>query len=254
MNLLGIDLETTGLNPDKDKIIEIGYVLWDWQRSMPLRVVNDFVMPDSDFEVTEEITELTGIRKDDLIGHHAGNVSQYLTDMLNEFDSDHIEYVVAHNKDFEQSFLEPYCESDPYLNQLFNIPWICTMNDIPYPDSIKSKSLNYLAMEHGFINPFKHRGVFDVLTGFKVMSNYDFGNILEYRDSPLFDVVSYVPYERREEAKKAGFRWDADRKVWHYPIRKIRLESKDSTCKKGYHQKWEHLNVKIFDENGKRYD
>ena len=36
MYLLGIDLETTGINPSSD-MIEIGYMIWDTELSCPVK-------------------------------------------------------------------------------------------------------------------------------------------------------------------------------------------------------------------------
>jgi oligoribonuclease (3'-5' exoribonuclease) len=41
MKLLGIDLETTGLDVTKDRIIEIGMVLWETDTQTPI-IVDSF--------------------------------------------------------------------------------------------------------------------------------------------------------------------------------------------------------------------
>jgi DNA polymerase III, epsilon subunit and related 3'-5' exonucleases len=56
--LMGIDLETTGLDPAMDEIIEAGIVLWDTE---PNRMVSSFSLLVSGVRVPEEIIYLTGI-------------------------------------------------------------------------------------------------------------------------------------------------------------------------------------------------
>ena len=71
---IALDLETTGLNPKQDKIIEIGAV-----KVMEGRVVEEygtFINPGRKLE--ERIVELTGIRQEDLEG------APYMEEVLDE--------------------------------------------------------------------------------------------------------------------------------------------------------------------------
>ncbi len=99
MNFLVIDLETTGLNPNTDEIIEIGAVkiidgvITDTLQTLvkPLHTVPD------------EIVALTGISNQMIAD--APRLSEAVA-LLNHF-ADGEFYWVAHNKNFESSFLNP---------------------------------------------------------------------------------------------------------------------------------------------------
>jgi DNA polymerase-3 subunit epsilon/ATP-dependent DNA helicase DinG len=95
--LVVVDLETTGLNPDHDRIIEIGAVKIvdgqladEWQT-----LINPGI------EIPQRTTEITGIRTEDVID------AQRLAYILPEFQTflrDHP--VIGHNITFDVSFLQ----------------------------------------------------------------------------------------------------------------------------------------------------
>ena len=96
-SLVSIDLETTGLNPKRDRIIEIGAVkVIDGKEAA---VFHRLVNPGRDLE--ERVTELTGITNEELVG------APYIEDILPEladFLGDAI--LLGHNVIFDYSFLK----------------------------------------------------------------------------------------------------------------------------------------------------
>ena len=46
MLLLGIDLETDGLDPKVNNILEVGAVLYDWDTKTPVQMLSEFIDPD----------------------------------------------------------------------------------------------------------------------------------------------------------------------------------------------------------------
>jgi len=67
-NYVVIDIETSGLYPNRDRILEVG--LLEVENRKPLRKSNSWVLnptfPDKKFEVPEKITELTGITTEEV--------------------------------------------------------------------------------------------------------------------------------------------------------------------------------------------
>ena len=57
--ILGIDVETTGFDEKTDEIIEVGMVLWHWDKKKPVLMANHLINPS--IGIPDEITELTGI-------------------------------------------------------------------------------------------------------------------------------------------------------------------------------------------------
>ena len=137
------------------------------------------------------------------------------------------DYIVAHNgAAFDKLFFDNECAR--YDLPMYYRPWIDTQNDIEYPESITTRKLMHLAAEHGFLNPFSHRAVFDVLTMLKVLSCYDIEQVIAYSKIPTIKVRSLQKFEDNEQAKARSFRWDGDRKIWWRTLKEDKLEALQS--------------------------
>jgi predicted DnaQ family exonuclease/DinG family helicase len=95
-NFVALDLETTGLNPEKDRIIEVGAV-----RVREGRVVDELSqLVDPQIPLPRFITDLTGISQEDLGGQPV--IDQVLPRVLDFLGEDPL---VAHNAAFDVNFL-----------------------------------------------------------------------------------------------------------------------------------------------------
>jgi DNA polymerase-3 subunit epsilon len=228
MLLCGIDLETTGLDKETCSIIEIGFAVWDTERKKILTTESILV---SGSEIPHDIAELTGIWQMDADMFGLGIVPS-LSRLFFFMEACH--YAVAHNgNEFDKPFLMAECERAGMLDKLPNIPWIDTSIDVPYPDSITTRKLTYLAAEHGYVNRYQHRAVFDVLAMFAVLENYDIKEVIKRSESQSILIKAGVSYDTRELAKARGYRWNAERKEWHKVIKECDLsrEFKESEFK-----------------------
>ncbi len=104
---VAFDLETTGLSPKNDLIIEIGAVVM--KNGVELDRFQTFVDPHK--SLTKEITDLTGITNDMLKG--APDITQVLPEFV-DFVGDRV--LVAHNADFDTAFIREACKKQciPY--------------------------------------------------------------------------------------------------------------------------------------------
>ena len=96
-SFVAIDLETTGLEFDKDEIIEIALVLFE--NGVPVKTSDYLVKPKQDLR--SFIEALTGITKEDLLSASdfadiAGQVRAFIGDYP----------IVAHNAQFDYKFLK----------------------------------------------------------------------------------------------------------------------------------------------------
>ncbi|MDT8448173.1 MAG: exonuclease domain-containing protein [bacterium] len=220
MYLLGLDVETTGLDSDKDRIIEIGAVLWDWELGQPVQLLSELILEVPNLALDSQIEDLTGITTA-LLNRFGKEPDDALFARMAEMLAA-ADYLVAHNASFDRGFLSAFYQR--WGRQFPETPWICTYQDVDYPASIRGKNLIYLAGAHGFANPFSHRAVTDVLSMFKVLSHYDLNSCIENALSPKLELVALVSYDNRNLAKEQGFRWDGDSKKWKKKVRKNRFE------------------------------
>lgn len=91
------DIETSGLNPVKDKIIEIGAVKYKNNKK-----IDEFnYLIDPKIKLNKIITEVTGLTDDDLIGKD--DIEDVLPKFL-EFIEDYT--IIGHNVKFDYDFIE----------------------------------------------------------------------------------------------------------------------------------------------------
>ena len=223
--VLGTDFETSGLNAASDRIIEVGAVLYDWEARTPLQLLSSFVYQAC--ELPEEITKITGITREMIsrYGHSEDDVMRRLDELLGLAD-----YAMAHSatSDFDKGFYDHSCIRIGI--GIREILWANTAVDIVYPEQITTRNLQYLAAEHGFVNPFRHRAVFDVLTMLDIASRYNLDAIITRAREPMVYVQALVSYDDRELAKARGYWWHPKLKIWWKPMKTSDFEKEKVEC------------------------
>ena len=230
MKLLGIDVETSGLEPKADRIIEIGAVIYDWDTKMPMQILSELIDPameTPEWQLPKEITEITGITL-----HAIDQYGGFEQDVLRKLDLMIVkaDFLVAHNGNaFDKLFVEEAYRRHQMI--LLERPWLDTITDIRFPDSIKTRNLHHLGADHMVLNPFRHRAVFDVLTMFKVMEHYDLDAIIARAAEPMVYVQALVDFANNQKAKDFSFRWNPDSKRWWKALKTSDYEAEKSQWK-----------------------
>lgn len=228
--LLGIDLETTGLNPDTDKIIEIGGVFWDTQQNTMTECFSFLVNSlEPEEKLTPDIEILTGIHTTLLKKHGAFHSVGHLVAFIGKAD-----YLVAHNAGFEKSFLKQTSLVEGLQTLGFfvdSIPWIDTKTDIPYLPGKGQGTLSEIAMAHGVFNPMPHRALTDALAMMQILAKYDINQVIENAKAPTLNLVANVSYDDRDKAKALGYYWDGKKRIWSKPIKAFRLDDEMNAAK-----------------------
>lgn len=221
MLLLGLDLETTGLDTAQDRIIEIGLVVYDSSADKMLDMVNLLVQQDlASPEAVKVAAEVAGLSQADLSrrGLPPAEVLSVTADYMAGTAA-----VVAHNGTlFDKVLLA--VEFKRHGIAMPDKVWIDTCLDLPYPPKVSTRKLTYLAVEHGFMNPFPHRAIFDVITMLQVLRQYDVDLALDSAQQPTLAVQALTNYDQRDLAKAAGFYWRAERKAWIKAVKANKLE------------------------------
>ncbi|MFT5298074.1 MAG: DNA polymerase-3 subunit epsilon [Colwellia sp.] len=224
MYVLGVDVETTGLSSESDKIIEIGAVVWDTEVDKPIAILSHLIninKSTSDvIRLSNKIIQLTDITDIDL-DIFGVEEQQALTELLTLVDK--CDYIVAHNGNkFDKPFIDNALKTHGLV---IDKPWIDSLYDVPYNESIKSKKLTELAIHHDCPNDYSHRAVFDVLTMLRVCSYYDWQEIIDLQKIPVITIVANISDKESEEAKSAGFYFDRNTSQWKKKIKEIQLNS-----------------------------
>lgn len=223
MKVLFLDVETTGLDPVTCDITEIGYAIFETDDYTKPYVARSFLI-EREGEITDEITQLTGITEKHL--YHGDDLGRTLLRLLDDLKNFKVEYMVAHNGQFDMDFLQAaFLKSDIPIPVLTLID---SVKDVPYPPEISTRTLRFLATEHGFMNPFPHSAIFDVFCMAKVVSHYSWEDILAYKNEPEVTVKANTTFQTKELAKKARFSWDGEKKGWFKTLKKRELPTQSA--------------------------
>lgn len=195
--LLIIDTETTGLDPLRDRCLEVGAILFD-VASRAVLCQQSFLLP-----VDSNPAEA--------INHISASVTrrpQPWQDALRWFDQllSAADLLVAHNAAFDRQWFG----IDPLPAALK--PWLCTMDDIRWPDDrqLRSRpSVRDLALAYGVPVWAAHRALTDCIYLADVFARCDDLEELLLRGmEPRQLMRARLSFEERHLAKAAGFRWN----------------------------------------------
>lgn len=199
MNILIVDTETTGLNPQNDHLLEIAAILWSVEYRFILMQVSTLIYYEHLIDNPAE--HINGIPSE-VLGLKF-NYKDGLT-MLNQMASS-ATYICAHNAKFDKSF----CQNVLGL-ELSTENWVDTQ-DIMYPKSQYSKgtSLNNLAITHGIPIVDSHRALDDCKVLAKLLSLVtDLEMQLSKANRPKV-LVRSLEERPGTLSKKYGFRWNS---------------------------------------------
>lgn len=167
------DLETTGLSPDSDTIIEIGAL-----KVIQGKVVgrfSEFVNPHQ--PLTEQISELTGIT--DAMLADARDLQEVISDFVG-FSDGYV--IVGHNLMFDYRFTKNAAEKFGLSFEREGIDTLKIAKTVH--KDLPSRSLGALCEHYGIINSAAHRAYHDALATAKLYQTL--GHYFEAGNEKLF--------------------------------------------------------------------
>jgi DNA polymerase-3 subunit epsilon len=135
-----VDIETTGLDPARDKIIELACLPFHFSSEGVLYgVLPGYAgFEDPGQPLPDEVVGLTGITDDQLRGHK-------LDDQIVSAQATPANLVIAHNARFDRRFLERR------FPLFIDKPWACSKGQVPWAEEgLGSAKLDYLLGRLGF--------------------------------------------------------------------------------------------------------
>jgi DNA polymerase-3 subunit epsilon len=202
MLICGLDFETTGLLPTKHSVVEVGAVLWDTEIKSPLRVEGFLVDPGEDAVWDQEAIDVSGISPQlvQKFGIDSADAMSRLVYLMGVSDA-----VCAHNGNvFDRPFAEEWATREG--GALPEKLWIDTKCDLELGPKASTK-LIYMAADLGFVNPFAHRAVTDVLTMLRVLSGFDIERVVFLAKQPNIQIEALVSFDDKQLAKDRGYHW-----------------------------------------------
>lgn len=147
---IALDIETTGLDPERDEIIEIGAV--HYVDGQPREIYSSLIKPQN--KISARITEITGITNDMLENERS------IEEVLPEFLLFALEEtIVGHNVRFDYSFLKVQATNLklPFSKKAIDTLYLAKRF---HPD-LESRSLSSMCCEYNIINEHAHRAYDD---------------------------------------------------------------------------------------------
>jgi DNA polymerase-3 subunit epsilon len=203
-----LDTETTGLDTKKDKIIELGFVAFEYDAGTGLiyRILHEYGgFEDPHEPLSDIVKQVTGI-SDNMLTEQSLD-DEEIMDWLKQSS-----LIIAHNAAFDRPMLERRLPQSKAMN------WACTLNDINWQaENISSLKLDYIAYRLGYF--FEgHRAVNDAQATLHLLSQKlpDSGKLAMFEllahareKSRRFFAVG-APFDKKDELKERGYRWFAD--------------------------------------------
>lgn len=201
---LFVDVETTGLDPVRNEIIELAMVPFTYALDGRIFAVGDSFqhLRQPAGPIPPKISAITGI-DDAMVAGQAidpGEVAAFAASAA---------LVIAHNAAFDRPFLERFC---PLFARK---PWACSMAQIDWvAEGHEGLKLAYLAAGAGFFYD-RHRAENDCLAAIELLASplprsgiLALARLLEQARTPTWRIVAKdAPYDRKDQLKARGYRW-----------------------------------------------
>ena len=201
-NILIIDVETTGLDPQVDKVLEVAAILYSIPHATVIAAASS-IMRSAD-NAAEFVNRIP---------------SAILVDAPDPIDAwmpvmtlaDRADAVTSYNASFDYAFSPPALQRKP---------WFCSKDDIAWPKATKpGQTLVALVLAHDLGVATAHRAMADCDLLARLFTRcHELGSDLQVMVTramrPKGTFVALVCYDDKNKARDAGFRWEPTSRCW----------------------------------------
>lgn len=202
---LVVDVETTGLDTTREKIIELGAVPFDFDSSGRVYGVHAALsyFEDPGKPIPQDVVEITGITDADVSGQHIDDEA-----VLTALDP--VVLVIAHNAAFDRRMLE---RRFPAFEKKY---WACSMQEVPWQEfGSRSRKLDYLLYRVARAFHTGHRAADDCLATLHLLTmtrsergGTALASLLESARLPTIRLwANGAPIEVKDALKQRHYRW-----------------------------------------------
>lgn len=221
-----LDVETTGLDPLRDEVIELAMVKFDYLSNGSITRVTDVftAFNEPSKPIPREITELTGITDETVAGHRID------PDAVAAFAESAV-IAIAHNANFDRKFAERYW---PIFQHK---AWGCSATEVDWrKHGFDGSRLGYLLAGAGFFHQ-AHRAIDDCHALLEILAfelptlgKPALAVLLERARKKTMRVwAEQSPFDLKDELKRRGYRWsdgaDGRPKSWYIDVDENERES-----------------------------
>jgi DNA polymerase-3 subunit epsilon len=227
-----LDVETTGLDPQKDEVIELGMIKFEYLPDGRIAGVRDAFTSfnEPSVPIPLEVTALTGITDEMVAGQQIDDnaVSSFVDDAV---------IVIAHNASFDRKFAERYW---PIFQRK---AWGCSATEVEWrKHGFEGSRLGYLLNGAGFFHQ-AHRAVDDCHALLEILAfelpttgTSALAVLLEQARKKTMRVwAEQSPFDLKDKLKRRGYRWsdgsDGRPRSWYVDIDESRLDDEISFLK-----------------------
>lgn len=250
-----LDVETTGLDPAHDEIIELAMAPFTYGLDGRIFEVGEPFsrLREPSKPIPPHITNITGI-DDAMVAGHAidpAEISAFVAPAA---------LVVAHNASFDRKFLERYCET------FSTKPWACSMTQVDWAaEGHEGVKLAYLATSSGFFYE-RHRALHDCFAAIELLANTQpqsgvraFAQLLERAWRATWRVwAENSPYDLKDVLKARGYRWNGEAsggpRAWYVDVEDDQKEAELAFLKSEIYQRDIELLVRRIDAHDRFSD
>lgn len=221
---VAVDVETTGLDRETDRIIELAVQRFRFDglgRVIQVGVPRVW-REDPGIPIDPRITKLTGLMADNLAGQVIDEAAA--AEILSSAD-----IIVAHNAAFDRPFI------DRRLPAIAGKPWACSMAELDWLElGFDGRALAHLVSQCGWFYE-GHRAENDILALIYLLAHglpdgeTILAKLIACSEKPTYRVNAVdAPFDAKDRLKSRGYRWDAALRFWWKAIAEADKEAEEA--------------------------